>query len=179
MDTETLRLLGEALKVPSAVLGATISFCWGVWVWRVGRLDKIRAEEREAEHLTEARRVESTRPFLEKQLALYGEAALVCARLSTEPADEKALARFWELYWGELALVENDDVESAMVSFKNALTITPDDESSLRECALNLAKACRVSLARSWGVEAWVSPDHASKRSNPRLQNGAAQAPRP
>ena len=173
MDTETLALLGEALKVPSAVLGATISFCWGVWTWRAGRQDKIRADERDAERLAEARRIESTRPFLEKQLALYAEAALTCARIATSPGDDKALARFWELYWGELAMVENADVERAMVSFKNALVITPEDEDALKECALNVAKACRISLARSWGVEAWVSPDQASMRSSAQAQTAA------
>jgi hypothetical protein len=170
MDTETLRLLGEAIKVPSAVLGATVSFCWGVWTWRAGRRDKLQAEERESERLAEARRVEATRPFLEKQLTLYGEAALICAKLATDPTDDKARARFWELYWGELALVENAGVERAMVSFKNALVITPDDQDALTDCALEVAKACRLSLARSWGVEAWVSPDEASRRSNKPLQ---------
>jgi hypothetical protein len=120
--------------------------------------------------VAEARRVESTRPFLEKQLALYAEAALICARLATSPGDGNALARFWELYWGELALVENNDVERAMVAFKNALVITPEDEDALKDCALNVAKSCRISLARSWGVEAWVSPDQASMRSNQGLQ---------
>lgn len=45
------------------------------------RRDKLEAERREGERLSEARRIEATRPFLEKQLDLYAEAARVCARI--------------------------------------------------------------------------------------------------
>jgi len=54
---------------------------------------------------------ELSQSYYEKQLDLYLDAARVAARLATiDPADaerEKLVARFWELYWGELALVES------------------------------------------------------------------------
>lgn len=147
-----------------AALGATISFCWGIWTWRVAQRDKLDAIARENERLAQTRRVEATRPFLERQLELYSEAARVCAQLASAPDNAQASGRFWELYWGELALVENKDVESAMVSFGQALHYMPEDASELKHRALAVAKACRLSLARSWGVEAWVAPDAASMR---------------
>ncbi|MEG3792423.1 hypothetical protein V1318_20070 [Lysobacter sp. CCNWLW3] len=158
MDAETLKIL-------IAVVGASVSFCWGVWTWRSARRDQWQAQQREGERLSEARRIEATRPFLEKQLELYAEAARVCARIASGHGGTDAVARFWELYWGELALVENRQVEAKMVRFGQALEYMPEDRSELRQRALELAAACRASLARSWGVDAWVAPDLASERA--------------
>lgn len=155
----------ETFKVLIAVVGASVSFCWGLWTWRIARRDKLETERREGERLSEARRIEATRPFLEKQLDLYAEAARVCARIASAHDGADTVARFWELYWGELALVENREVEAKMVRFGQALQYMPEDRSELRHRALELAAACRASLARSWGVDAWVAPDLASERS--------------
>ena len=163
MDSSTIQVL-------IAVVGASVSFCWGVWTWRVSHRDKLFADERDQERYAQTRRIEATRPFLEKQLALYGEAARVCAQIASSSPAPEAVARFWELYWGELALVENKDVEAAMVSFGNTLHFSPEDKSELQQRALRLALACRVSLAKSWGVEAWVTPDLASTRPNPSFE---------
>ncbi|KQZ66209.1 MULTISPECIES: hypothetical protein [unclassified Lysobacter] len=160
MDAETLRFL-------ITIVGATATFCWGLWTWRTARRDQLQAQRQEGERLAEARRIEATRPFLEKQLELYAEAARVCARIASAHDGADAVARFWELYWGELALVENREVEAKMVQFGQALQYMPEDRSELRHRALELAAACRASLARSWGVDAWVAPDLASERSGP------------
>ena len=110
------------------------------------------------------RKIEATRPFLERQLKLYPEAAHVAAILATsQDGAERASAykRFWELYWGELALVENQDVEAAMVAFGGALksqAALPELES----LSLQLARACRRSLDKSWGIHAWTAPDDAA-----------------
>ncbi len=66
-----------SLKLLIGVIGATISFCWGAWSWRATRRDKLASEERENDRLVQTRRIEATRPFLEKQLMLYAEAARV------------------------------------------------------------------------------------------------------
>lgn len=157
MDANTLELL--------KIAGVSAAFCWSVWTWRAAQRDKLEARQRQNERWSDARRIEATRPFLEKQLELYAEAARVCARIASAERDNDAIARFWELYWGELALVENREVEAGMVSFGQALQYMPSDRSELRQRALELAGACRKSLARSWGVDAWVAPDLASARS--------------
>src|SRR5262245_20841526 len=62
----------------------------------------------------ETRQLEARRPFLERQLALYTEAtqnAAILATSSDMKALEKARQRFWELYWGELAMVENGGIK--------------------------------------------------------------------
>jgi hypothetical protein len=62
---------------------------------------------------------ELRKPYDEKQLALYLDAARVLAHLAAAPENEheKTEARLWELYWGELAFVESKHIEKLMVLF--------------------------------------------------------------
>lgn len=112
-----------------------------------------------------SRKLKATRPFLERQLKLYPEASHIAAVLATtvDPTERTvATKRFWELYWGELALVENPKVESAMISFGEGLT-SHASLAELQKLSLRLAYACRLSLDQSWGIHAWTSPDEAAK----------------
>ena len=126
----------------------------------------------------EARRVEAAAPFLERQLALYTEATQVVSQIATatpkpesgaehaaesedtESGDVTVIdpeARFWQLYWGELALVEDEKVAGAMKAFGDAL-LARQDRDILEQLSLNLAHECRNSLADSWGVPLWRGP---------------------
>lgn len=141
----TSERIEQALKT-LGVLIAAAGFAWGVYQY----FDK---REREIENA----RVEATRPFLERQLTLYTEASQTAAVLATsENAAERAQAerRFWELYWGELALVEDPGVEAAMVAFGRGLNAQAG-QPQLQQLSLRLAGALRDSLAESWGVEHW------------------------
>jgi hypothetical protein len=55
----------------------------------------------------ETRNLEARKQYLTRQLDLYTEATRSAAKIATakpgSPDHAKALARFWELYWGELA----------------------------------------------------------------------------
>lgn len=137
--------------------------------------DLNRKDQREQykETLTEARLAlaeaqrEAKKPFYERQLALYLEATDVTSRISDPSSEEDkraATARFWQMYWGQLALVESQEVESAMVAFQSVLvdTALTDQEraESLRRKSLDLAHKCRDSLKESWDVElAELAPD--------------------
>ena len=117
----------------------------------------------------ETRQLEARKPFLDRQLTLYTEATQNAAILATSndpDAIAKARQRFWELYWGQLAMVENGGlsakeggVEAAMVAFGQCLNRgCPQPE--LQPLALRLAHACRDSLAVSWGVQDWSVPTY-------------------
>jgi len=140
--------LETGVKVLS-ILGAVATFAWGMFQFVEN--NKVQSE---------SRRIEATKPFLERQLKLYTEATQSAATLATsEKPSERAAAikRFWSLYWGELALVEDKEVEKAMVALGNGL----DQQASpkeLKQLSLKLAWACRDSLALSWGVKEWQSP---------------------
>ncbi len=58
--------------------------------------------------------------------------------------------------------MENLEVEKAMVAVGNALSQNAEP-GTLKKRSLELARACRNSLDRSWGINAWASPDQASQ----------------
>jgi apolipoprotein N-acyltransferase len=137
-----------------SVLGAVVAFGWGVFQFVATQ------DARE-----ETRRIEATKPFLERQLKLYTEATQAAATLATSKNAEEldtANERFWSLYWGELALVEDEKVEAAMVQFGRALEAGSVGQ-QLQISSLALAHACRDSLAESWGVKQWRKPRPASR----------------
>lgn len=118
--------------------------------------------------------IAARRPFLDLQLKLYQEATKTTSILASS-ADPNGLrsarARFWQLYWGELAMVENGGlhtenggVEGAMARFGRQLLKDPQDQAALQELSLELAHVCRDSLAESWGVRDWRSPDYGQGR---------------
>lgn len=131
------------------LLGAVIAFAWGVYQFSASQSSQA-----------ETRRIEATKPFLDRQLVLYTAATQATSTIATsETAGEVAAAklRFWSLYWGELALVEDKRVEAAMVKFGNALNGTAE-RGELQRLSLALARACRESLAEAWGVRQWQNP---------------------
>jgi hypothetical protein len=149
--------LDQALKL-AGVAGAIATFAWGVVQWRDKSSQDLRQQAAEAERSAQTRKIEATRPFLDRQLALYTEATQVAAKIATLPASEaraKAVGRFWELYWGELAMVENAAVEGAMKRFGEVLAGN-DDRKQLQLLSLALAHACRESLDKAWGINVWT-----------------------
>jgi hypothetical protein len=152
------------------VLGAVCSFLWGVYQWREKANSELQAKKEEALALADTRRIEATKPFLDRQLALYVETTKVVAKVATQgQSDEgrRARERFWELYWGELATVENREVEGAMVAMGDVLKDPAATATQLQVAAIRVAHACRESLDRSWGLHAWTSPDDASAGGPP------------
>lgn len=136
---------------------AIAAFVWGVYTYRDTAQRQLASEEAQAKRTEETRRIEATRPFLDKQLALYTEATRVVAIIATSRNAEQvksAQTRFYELYWGDLALVEHGDVSAAMATFRSAMNEGRDPD-KLGPLALKLAHACRDELATSWGTDAW------------------------
>lgn len=132
----------------------------------------------------DTRRLEARRPLLELQFDLYQEAVAVASRLGTVvcEADDRACVRgylkdcqrFLDLYWGQLAIVEDRRVEQAMIAFRRAFKdrhealCAPDhideiatrdkrtgdaDGTPLAHLSLRLAHCVNASLQDSWGVD--------------------------
>ena len=53
------------------IVGVVISFLWGVWQWKDKSEQELKQRSSEAVRLAETRRLEATKPFLERQLKLY------------------------------------------------------------------------------------------------------------
>ena len=144
------------LKIVSPLL-AIAAFFWGIYTYRDAERQQLEQVSIEAARIAETRRIEATRPFLDKQLSLYTEATRVTAIIATSTISsevEAATLRFYELYWGELALVERGKVVQAMIKFREALDDNQTQDKLVR-LSLDLAHACREELAISWGVDNW------------------------
>jgi hypothetical protein len=101
---------------------------------------------------------ELRKPFFERQFSLVFEAVETVSGLAAMSDDaqwKSKLARFWQLYWGELSIVENRALESAMVSFGQALHRIRQDFTSRAELELyayQVARAGRDLLEEAWGL---------------------------
>jgi len=117
---------------------------------------------------------QSQQKFLDKQYELYFETVSLVSKLAIQSPNEferKDLNRFWQLYWGQLGMVEDRAVERAMVFVGKSLGARLDGKN--RTCAeifnlasLLLAHAVRLSLERNWGID--VPDDEKSKAAKRR-----------
>jgi len=138
-----LSCLVDAISKIAATVGVLGGGFWAVFLY---------FQARKSEGRTAA--LAAKQPFLSKRLELYSEATS-CAAVIAVGKDETritmATEKFWKLYWGPMALVEDSRVESAMVEFGKALT-KPESSDQLKDLAIHLAHSCRDSLAESWHV---------------------------
>jgi hypothetical protein len=157
-------LSGQKIIVPAltTTIAGTIA---GAWV--VLRYLRDQRNTTASEHLT--RQMEVRRPFATIQLNLFMEAGKVAGELaafdkSTEGWQEhtewkKAYTRFYQLFWAELSIVENEDIKHAMESFAgklNEVLRQPRNkgfQEELKQDAYQLARTLRLSIERNWEVD--------------------------
>ncbi|HEX8177217.1 MAG TPA: hypothetical protein VF543_19165 [Pyrinomonadaceae bacterium] len=126
---------------------------------------RLQSYESELKRANDAKELELRKPFWEKQLALYFGASEAAATIATSnnPSEKRAAeAKFWNLYWGPLAIVEDagmkkpEDavIESEMVKFGWCLDGTEEcDQTELKQRSLSLAHKFRESVGKSWDVK--------------------------
>jgi hypothetical protein len=97
--------------------------------------------------------VEAAKPYLEKKLKWCEEAVETAAFIATSEVGAKAVAaktlRFWQLHWGVMGMVENQQITDAMMAFGDKLH-AKESSSSLEGASIRLALACRREMADSW-----------------------------
>ena len=102
--------------------------------------------------------MDAAKPYLEKKLEWCEEAVETAASIAgTENPRIESVRRFWQLYWGVMAMIEKKEVTSAMICFGNELKpqetygeLCNNPDKSLQERALAIAHACRSELASDW-----------------------------
>jgi hypothetical protein len=147
------------------------------------RQERARGDEANRQQAMKIALRESQKTFLERQLQLYFEVSRVTAKLATLPARlpdtgpadnetyEWANRRFWELYWGELSVVESPEVARAMVDFGEQLRKVTDcraanegdcrsQQEQLSGLSYKLAGRLRESIQAGW--------DYALPRTDPK-----------
>src|SRR5262247_1912938 len=118
----------ELLFKLAGLLTITFGIAWPLYQY-TKTLEKEREDRKERQVLEDEQREkeaqaalrEARKPFLQRQQELYFEAATLASKLSTldhGAEREAARKRFYQLYWGELSVVEDVLVEKAMVRFK-------------------------------------------------------------
>lgn len=141
-NSEIFELVGNTISTFSIVIGITLS----VLNFRI-------AKEKEAE----SRKIEAAKPFLELRQKLYLEALTNASILAsqdfhTEEEILNAKKRFAELYWGELSLIEDKNIEKAMIEVAKSMNLN-DSVSSSQKATYELAHTMRESLVNSWGID--------------------------
>ena len=99
--------------------------------------------------------------FHNKHLELCAEATIAASTIATtkdESRKRAALDDFWRLYWGPLGIVEDSEVEGAMVAFGECLEGNCGERPP-RLRALDLARACRVEVSRDFQVKLQALPE--------------------
>lgn len=91
--------------------------------------------------------IEASKPYLERKLEWCEEAVEMASSIANAKGQSgPEEQRFWELYWGVMGLVENEEVTKAMVAFGDEL----ESNRQLKHKALAIAHACRLEMARDW-----------------------------
>lgn len=94
-------------------------------------------------------------PFFAKRQDVYFRLVSTTAILGNvspkSPARRNAESQFWQLYWGDVPLVADEEVSMAVDLFSDALypsePLSVDNHGILiRNSSMNLARACRSSL---------------------------------
>ncbi len=97
------------------------------------------------------------KPVWEKRLELYftaSETAATIALSNDKTERDKAEAKFMQLYAGPLVIVEDADVEGAMINFHSCLTGQDAcDQPELQRRSLTLASKARDSIGKSFNVK--------------------------
>lgn len=144
--TELHNWLGDRLSAILALIGIVASAAWIVYVF-----------------LAKSTR-DPAQKYYDLKLSLSTEAANSVARIATSNNAETVRAaaiRFEELYWGELVLIEDNDLEFAMVQFRKLIASSNEleieklaswqiDRAELRVAALKVSRAAFNLLQPNW-----------------------------
>lgn len=137
------------------------------------------------------------KPVWERQLRILGEISESAAAIAVLPAGtedrKKAELKFEQLFWGPVAITENNDLKNAMVEFTKCMNgTTPDcecyageeqttDGKEISDCAAKktrlqdlsmvIAEKCRMKVGSIWDITSLKSktdePDEPSDTPTP------------
>lgn len=158
-----------SLAVIQALFPIAASLATAIWAIN-GYFEEQEKNRQQQAAARDVRFAEARKPFYEMQLNTYQKAASVAGHLAAAPANtsEEFRAdrnRFYELYWSELSMVEDDEVKDRMVKLEQALANYEADGSKrqqLQNRVYCLAVALKSSIASSWTVSFENNPPKTS-----------------
>jgi hypothetical protein len=153
------RVIWDSFVKNVGVLTAVATLVGSAIAFFAQRADDL--EQRALQALAAER--ESKKVFLEKQAVLFFETVPLVSRLAIaetpDEIDDKDERRFWELFWGELGMVEDVNVARSMDLFGRSLQAfrgaTSNEVCAARRksISLTLSHCVRKSLGENWGVD--------------------------
>ena len=103
---------------------------------------------------TRSAAIEAKQPFLQRQLGAYVDVSSTLAILvaSKDPSElAKAKEHFWNLYWGQLRVVEEPGVGESMDRIAKCLDQNPQCP-AIENLVTDLTNECRHSLETNWEI---------------------------
>jgi hypothetical protein len=153
-----IKNIGVLVAVATRV-GSAIAF----FVQRADEIEDRKLQTAVNDRQAKAHERESKRTYLEKQAEIYFEVVPLVSKLANaesaeviEKGDER---RFWQIFWGEIGMVEDTGVAQAMDLFGKSLDAFQgriDNEKCAkkkRAISITLSHCVRKSLGDSWGVQ--------------------------
>jgi hypothetical protein len=146
----TLGSIATVVQIVAVVIGVVFS----IWSFNDARDKEVHAREMEAENL----RLELQKPFIELRQARYTEMVKLAAILADPEYHAKdeidhARKRFRELYIAELSMVEDPNVEHAMMSLAADIDPTLFPLKGAQEKAYDLSHALRDSFTATYHLK--------------------------
>jgi hypothetical protein len=162
-----IKIFSQLVQVVAVIAGVVISVRTFAETQRrasEARTEEARRQAIEAQKYREQRDAEARHPYVELRQKLYLDAihsAAILADPSLHDAREvaSARARFWELYWGELSLVEGQGVEKAMMELGAVLDADNRRPTPAQAKTYDLAHRLRDSLKKTWGINEPIEPE--------------------
>lgn len=166
IENTKLRDFQTWLAIATAIT-AVFGFLWGIFVWQGTKRSEVLAIENSSLLRSKAEQLNASRPFLELQLSAYKEIVRQSSMgLEISPKQEELELWsniFWGSYYGHFSLVASPSVQRKARLFGEALD-RGEKKEELSKLSLALSEACRSSLDKSWGINAWSNPDLASNK---------------
>lgn len=153
----------QIVSAQVAILVTLVGLVAGSIKFLYQRGDSLRAQSETARLQAENAKRESQKPFLEKQLVTCFNVVGTVGSLAAEkepgavidPKEHaKTLNQFWIHYHGILSVVENDNVEAAMVALGDQIRQCERirQKCDLQNNANRLAHACRNLVRAGWDI---------------------------
>jgi hypothetical protein len=160
------------LELLKALVPALVAIGGGLWVAFTYVENQKQAREQEATQAkkdNDTRLIEAQKPFASIQLELFMEAGKVVGQLATfDKANDKwtenaewngYYTRFYQLFYTELSIVEDQEIKEAMQNFSAQLQTVlkdphkMDEDAKLKQLAYQLARHIRASIEKTWVVK--------------------------
>jgi hypothetical protein len=149
------------LMLIQGLLPAMTAIVGGLWIVFTYLENQKIVEQQRSDQLRQqwrAQLIEARKPFLERQLKVYFDAANAIGKLVVgmqTPEWDKAHDRFQELYWSDVVLVESKDVKTWIGFLQGHATVHREKRSDItakivKESAQKAVATIREDIESSW-----------------------------